>query len=112
MFFLNNYWGNERENSLVLNQIMDHKDHAHFEIRRGNNVKADEILRGIDPHTLSLREQGYYYFYKGLASEDNDLFYKSIEIFKKIEDKFFSKMDRKELYLRGERPATIEAAYS
>jgi hypothetical protein len=112
IFFYNNYWGIDGKYILYTNQVRDHYERAHFELRMDNKKKALEILKNIDQHSLSIREQGYYYFYKGLVLDNIDLFYKSIEAFKKTEDKFAANMARQELYRRGERPAAIEAAYN
>jgi hypothetical protein len=112
MFFFNNYWGIDGKYILYTNQIRDQYERAHFEFRRGQKEKAQVILKKIDNHSLSLSEQGYYFFYRGLAIDNIDLLYKSIESFKRIEDKFAANMARLELYRQGERPAAIEAAYN
>lgn len=112
IIFFNNYWEIDGKYILFTNQLRDHTERAHFELRRGNRAKAQEIIEKVDLHSLTLNEQGYYFFYKGLASDNIDFFFKSIESFKKTEDKFFSNMARLELYRRGERQAAIEAAYN
>jgi hypothetical protein len=112
IIFFNNYWGVDKNNLIYSNQNRDIQERAHFEIRKGNIEKAKEILDTIDFYSLSVEENGFYYFYKGLALDSIDLLYKSIEAFKKIEDKFAANMARLELYRRGERQAAIEAAYN
>lgn len=112
IFFFNNYWGINGKYILYTNHLRDQYERAHFEFRRGNKEKAQVILKKIDIESLTLREKGYYFFYKGLALDNIDLFYKSMESFKKIEDKFAANMARLELYRQGERPAAIEAAYN
>jgi hypothetical protein len=110
--FFNNYWGIDKNYLIFSNQNRDIHERAHYEVRKGNKVKAQEILNKIDFDSLSVTEKGFHHFYKGLALDDIDLLFKSIESFKKIEDKFAANMARLELYRRGERQAAIEAAYN
>jgi hypothetical protein len=110
--FLNNYWGVDTKYIIFSNHNRDIHERAHFEIRKGNKEKAKDILQSTDFGSLSSQETGFYYFYKGLAFDNIDFLYKSIESFKKIEDKFAANMARLELYRRGERQAAIEAAYN
>lgn len=112
IIFFNNYWGIDKKYLIFSNQKRDTQERAHFEIRRGDKKQAKEIIDSIDYLSLSLEEKGFYYFYKGLAYDSIDYLYKSIESFKKIEDKFAANMARLELYRRGERQAAIEAAYN
>jgi tetratricopeptide (TPR) repeat protein len=112
IIFFNNYWGIDGRHLIFSNHITDIHERAHFEIKRGCKEKAISILSKIDSHVLVSSEKGFYYYYKGLAQDNIDLLYKSIGAFKKIEDKFAAHMVRLELYRRGERQATIEAAYN
>jgi tetratricopeptide (TPR) repeat protein len=112
IIFYSNYWGIDKNYMIFSNQNRDTQERAHFEIRQDNKDKARDILKSIDFESLSLQEKGFYYFYKGLAIDSIDNLYKSIEAFKKIEDKFAANMARLELYRRGERQAAIEAAYN
>jgi hypothetical protein len=112
IIFFNNYWGIDGKHIIFSNHISDIHERAHFEIRRGCKEKALNILSKIDSHVLASQEKGFYYYYKGLAQDNIDLLYKSIGAFKKIEDRFNAHMVRLELYRRGERKTTIEAAYS
>jgi tetratricopeptide (TPR) repeat protein len=112
MIFFNNYWGIDGKHIIFSNHHSDIHERAHFEIRRGCKEKAINILNKIDSHVLTSQEKGYYYYYKALAKDDIDLLYKSIGSFKKIEDRFTAHMVRLELYRRGERQSTIEAAYN
>jgi succinate dehydrogenase flavin-adding protein (antitoxin of CptAB toxin-antitoxin module) len=112
IIFFNNYWGVDSNHIIFSNHNTDIHERAHFEIRRGCKEKAIDILSKIDSHALASQEKGFYYYYKALAQDDIDLLYKSIGFFKKIEDRFTAHMVRLELYRRGERQATIEAAYN
>jgi tetratricopeptide (TPR) repeat protein len=110
--FYNNYWGVDGKHIIFSNKGTDIKERAHFEVRRGNKEKALDILSRIDYDSLDSFELGFYFFYKGLTLDSVDLLYKSIEAFKKIQDKFTAHMVRIELYRLGEREATVEAAYN
>jgi hypothetical protein len=112
IIFFNNYFGKDKNYLIFSNHNRDIHERAHFEIRKGNKKKAIDILNSIDSQSLSIQETGFYFFYKGLALDDVDLLFKSIEAFKKIEDKFAANMARLELHRRGERQAAIEAAYN
>lgn len=112
IIFFNNYWSIDGKHLIFSNHNTDIHERAHFEIKRGRKDKAINILSKIDSHVLGSQEKGFYYYYKGLAQDNIDLLYKSIGTFKKIEDKFAAHMVRLELYRRGERKATIEAAYN
>jgi hypothetical protein len=110
--FYNNYWGVDGKHIIFSNKDTDIKERAHFEVRRGNKEKALDILARIDYHSLDSFEIGFYFYYKGLALESVALLYKSLEAFKKIQDKFTAHLVRIELYRLGECEATVEAAYN
>ncbi|WP_202080073.1 AimR family lysis-lysogeny pheromone receptor [Caldalkalibacillus salinus] len=110
--FFNNYWSVIGDLMIYSNQTRDIHERAHAEVRKENKKKAIQLLNALEIDQFGYLEMGYHYFYMGLATDNVDYLYRSIEAFKKINYKFAANMARVELYERGERPTAIEAAYN
>ncbi|MGG3721859.1 hypothetical protein ABET08_17565, partial [Bacillus subtilis] len=66
-----------------------------------NIEEATEILDELSSRDQDENELGFYYYYKGLISQDKTDYYKSIRYFKKSDDKYFIQLPLLQLERMG-----------
>ncbi|MCY7919105.1 MULTISPECIES: AimR family lysis-lysogeny pheromone receptor [Bacillus subtilis group] len=100
--FLSNVW--KKENQWV-NYNSDNIKYlqlrAFYYINQGNIEEATEILDELSSRDQDENELGFYFYYKGLISQDKTDYYKSITYFKKSDDKYFIQLPLLQLEQMG-----------
>lgn len=112
IIFVSNYWnkicglGNEIEK-----EVEDIHEIAHLAIKKGQVQQAQNILLNIDVEKLNNYRQAFHYYFRGLAFNNTDYFYMSLNLFNQCGDKYFGKLPCYELLRAGEKELIIRTAY-
>jgi hypothetical protein len=110
--FVQNYW---RKIPMYLNEesdkISDRHELAFFYIRN-NNSKGLEILESINVDDLTDLQKGFYYFYKGLALESKEMYFKSLKSFNACGEEFYKNLPIIELKKSGVEEYILDAFLS
>jgi len=81
---------------------------AHYEAKWGDKQKALEI---IERDVSEAEEAMYYFYYKGLATGDGDMLFKSLSQFLKVGDLFFAQLPLEQLRKSETLKSVAEAVY-
>ncbi|MFE7820547.1 AimR family lysis-lysogeny pheromone receptor [Priestia megaterium] len=81
---------------------------AHYEAKWGDKGKALEI---IEKEVSEAEEAMYYFYYKGLATNDSDMLFKSLSQFLKVGDLFFAQLPLEQLRKSETLKSVAEAVY-
>lgn len=88
--------------------IRDYHEVVHYYIRNGDKAKASELLEKIDVQNICDYSKPFYYYFKGLITENADDFYKSTLAFKKYGSKLYRKLPLIELKKFGVNEIALE----
>jgi hypothetical protein len=107
--FVQNYW---RKIPMYLNEesdkISDRHELAFFYIRN-NNSKGLEILNSINIDDLTDLQKGFYFFYKGLALDSKEMYFKSLKSFNICGEEFYKNLPIIELKKSGVEDYILDA---
>ncbi|PSA89327.1 hypothetical protein C6370_20415 [Bacillus atrophaeus] len=107
--FLSNVW--EKENEWInfeSKEVIDLQENAHMLINCNNKKAARILLEKLESYEHNDNELAMHYYLKGKLEGDKDLFYLSIEHFKKSNDKFLIKLPLIMLRNMGENQRLLE----
>jgi hypothetical protein len=108
--FVSSYWGKKAEHlDYESRSISDIHEVAFSYISEGNAKRGIQILDTISKDEMSLYQSGFHHFYRGLATKDKNHFYKSVEQFNLIGEKFYKQLPIVELAKLGENDFVLKA---
>ena len=106
--FVSNYWN---KGILIEGETIEQKHEIiHYYITQNQNEKALKLLSDIDIKTLSKSQKGFYYYFRGICTNNIDDLYQSLNQFNIFGNKFYAKLPAIELLKRNERKTAIETA--
>jgi hypothetical protein len=82
------------------NEISDVHEVAFYCIKKGDE-KGLQILESMDLNKLTDHQKGFHFFYRGLATNNEDFYYDSISHFNKSGEKFYKYVSLNELRKLG-----------
>lgn len=103
--FVNLLW-NRPENYIMGDTI---SNELFYYIRKGNKSEAMRTLNKINFEELSDHAKAFNCYYQGLLHNDKSYFYKSIEYFNKVGEKFYKQIPLMELQRNGENELVLKA---
>ncbi|MEH7116143.1 AimR family lysis-lysogeny pheromone receptor [Neobacillus vireti] len=80
-----------------------------YHVRSGNKGKAEETIKQIDFEKLTTSGKAFNCFYRGLLYNDKSLFFKSVEYFISVGEKFYRQLPIMELKKMGEQDYILSA---
>ncbi|QOR66353.1 hypothetical protein IM538_21730 [Cytobacillus suaedae] len=108
--FLANYWGKIPPYlDYVSKEIPDIHEVVFHHIRSGRMIDALNLLKSTKFEDLTLSQKGFHMFYKGIALNDRDCLFKSIEYFTQANERFYINLPLLELERIGENPEIVRA---
>jgi hypothetical protein len=108
--FVNSYWGKKAEHlDFESRDISDIHEVAFSYISEGNSTRGIQILNTINKDEMSGYQLGFHFYYRGLATKDKNYFYKSVEHFNSISEKFYKQLSITELAKMGENQFILNA---
>lgn len=105
--FLRSYWD---QDYTYTQEIDDHAcllNFIYYLIKKGESTLALEHINSINIKELSEWDKAFYYYYKGLLTNDITSFYYSVESFSNINDLFRIQLPLKELEKLGENEVAL-----
>lgn len=100
--FLQSYWNIDHEFMLPLNNQTNISSYIFYLIKKGNNDLAEEYLSKVEFSSIEDSDKAFHYYYLGLINKDKDTFYKSVEFFHNVGDRFHINLPIEELRNLGE----------
>lgn len=100
--FLQSYWNIEREFLLPLDNHPNIASYIFYLIKKGDTELASEYLNRVDLASIQDSDKAFHFYYLGLIDKDKDLFYKSVEWFRHVGDRFHINLPIEELRSLGE----------
>lgn len=89
--------------------IGDQSNELFYYIKMGNKSEAKRTLEKMDLDNMTDYAKGFNFYYQGLLFNDKMMFYKSIESFNKVGEKFYKQLPLMELKKLGENPMVLMA---
>jgi hypothetical protein len=80
-----------------------------YYIKSGNKSEAERLLKRIDFDKLNAHQKAFNCFYQGLLYNDKKLFYKSVELFNGVGEKFYRQLPIMELKKMDENDYILSA---
>lgn len=106
--FLQSYWRIQRPFPFELKGDSEKVDYAYYLIQSGAKDQAIHLLEEVVVEQISEWNKAFYYYYMGLLHEKKDLFYQSIELFRKKGDFFHIQLPIQELHKLGENELALK----
>lgn len=108
--FLANYWGKVPPYlDFESKEIPDIHEVVFHHIRSGRMIDALNLLKSTDWESLTLNQKGFHMFYKGIAVNDRDCLFESIEYFTQANERYYLHLPLLELERIGENPEIVRA---
>lgn len=105
--FLKSYWNISYNYNLTLDNHTCFLNYIYYLIKKGETALAFEHINRIDLTELTEWNKAFYYYYKGLLTQDKTSFYYSVESFSKISDFFRIQLPINELEKLGENEVAL-----
>ncbi len=108
--FIHNYWGKKPEYlDFKSSNPSDVHEVAFYHIQQGNDRKGLEILNTLDWENLTPTQKAFHLFYKGIAKNDRECFFKSVRYFNEVGDSLYKQLPLIQLEKMGESEEIILA---
>ncbi|GAA0379078.1 AimR family lysis-lysogeny pheromone receptor [Bacillus horti] len=95
--YMNSYWKIEQKPPRNIENEHDFTNYIYHFIRTDNKNIAETLLSSLNVDKLCTREKAFYWYYKGLISEDAEHYYLSIDHFLSMNDYFHLRLPVEEL---------------
>lgn len=108
--FLANYW---KKTPPYLDysskEVPDIHEVAFYYINSGKTIEALNLLKSTDWDSLTNTQKGFHMFYKGIAVNDRNSLFESIQYFSQAEENYYINLPILELERLGEDPDIVYA---
>lgn len=105
--FIKTHWGVNFEFTHNLDNHRSFLNYIYYLIKKGELSLAGEHINKLDIKELTEWDKGFYYYYKGLLSNDKTSFYNSVESFINLDDYFHLQLPLIELQRLGENEVVL-----
>ncbi|GAA0352096.1 AimR family lysis-lysogeny pheromone receptor [Bacillus horti] len=110
--FLKLFWKLDQPISNCTDYINDYNryelNNIYYLIRLGDSLRAKQLLDDVDLTGRSHWELAFYWYYKGLLTNDVDCYYRSVSYFIKLDDYFHQRLPLAELQKLGENEIALK----
>jgi hypothetical protein len=108
--FLANYWGETPPYlDFSSKEIPDIHEVVFHHIKSGRMIEALNLLKSTDWESLTNNQKGFHMFYKGIAVNDRNFLFESVQYFTQAEEKYYIYLPLLELERIGEDPEIVRA---
>jgi hypothetical protein len=108
--FVNTYHGKGDLELKPESKNVSHKHEIAFDlIQKGQSQQALEILENMDVDTMSDMSKGFHFYYRGMATNDERHFFKSLKFFSSAGEVFYKTTSLLELKKIGTKDYILEA---
>ncbi|GAA0368596.1 AimR family lysis-lysogeny pheromone receptor [Bacillus horti] len=106
--FLHSYYCIESDFEIQIDDQTSLMNYIFYLIQKGDHSLAQEQLDQINIDVLTEWNKGFYFYYRGLLSDNIKLFYQSAEAFDTIEHYFYLQLPLIELQRLGENEEALK----
>lgn len=106
--FLSSYWGINREFTEPLEGQRNYINYIYYLIKKGELSLAQELISRVDLEELTEWDKAFYYYYKGLLTDDVTTFYCSVELFIHMDNHLYLQLPLIELKRLGENDKVLK----
>ncbi|WEG18576.1 AimR family lysis-lysogeny pheromone receptor [Alkalihalophilus pseudofirmus] len=105
------YWGKEENSERFMDRISSCSNKALITSSAiGNIASYTSLMQNTDKASMNNRDLAFYYYSLGYLSDDEELLWKSIKLFKSIDDSYYVKLPIAKLDIMGTCKQTLEVA--
>lgn len=107
--FLNSFWRKKAQFIEIDDEYNSNLTDYAFHKCNFSKEEGLKLLNDVDTSNFSDYGMGYYYYYLGIATGEEDYFFESVEFFNKAGEKYFKRMPIIELEKLGVKQSIIKA---